>query len=125
MASIGQYLDLLLPPILHCFDDPESRVRYYACESLYNVAKVARQDVLLHFNAVFEGLCKLFADGDPDVKNGANLLDRLVKDIVTEADIFDVERFIPILKVRPIRVAGFLSCLLGCWLADWVRGIGL
>ena len=100
MASIQPYLDLLLPPILHCFDDPESRVRYYACESLYNVAKVARQDVLLHFNTVFEGLCKLFADGDPDVKNGANLLDRLVKDIVTESDIFDVEKFIPILKVR-------------------------
>ena len=100
MASIQPYLDLLLPPILHCFDDPESRVRYYACESLYNVAKVARQDVLLHFNTVFEGLCKLFADGDPDVKNGANLLDRLVKDIVTESDIFDVEKFIPILKVH-------------------------
>ena len=24
------YLDKLLPPVLHCFDDPESRVRYYA-----------------------------------------------------------------------------------------------
>jgi hypothetical protein len=34
------------------------------------------------------------------VKNGANLLDRLIKDIVTESDIFDVEKFIPILKVR-------------------------
>ncbi|GAB5037812.1 vac14 family protein [Nannochloropsis oceanica] len=49
MDSIGTYLDLLLPPILHCFDDPESRVRYYACESLYNVAKVARHSILLHF----------------------------------------------------------------------------
>lgn len=34
------YLDALLPPVLHCLDDPESRVRYYACESLYNIAKV-------------------------------------------------------------------------------------
>jgi hypothetical protein len=25
---IKLYLDLLLPPVLHCFDDPESRVRY-------------------------------------------------------------------------------------------------
>ena len=111
MAAIQPYLDLLLPPILHCFDDPESRVRYYACESLYNVAKVARQDVLLHFNTVFEGLCKLFADGDPDVKNGANLLDRLIKDIVTESDIFDVEKFIPILKV-------------GRWVGWWGGGDG-
>lgn len=60
---IKDYLPLLLPPVLHCFDDHESRVRYYACESLYNVAKVARQEVLPHFNAIFEGLCKLFADG--------------------------------------------------------------
>ena len=91
--------------------------------------------MLAHFNAVFEGLCKLFADGmyvcmyvrsyvrlsvktllnrfahlptylptylhtgDPDVKNGANLLDRLIKDIVTESELFDVEKFIPLLKV--------------------------
>lgn len=60
---IKEFLPLLLPPILHCFDDHESRVRYYACESLYNVAKVARQEVLPHFHAIFEGLCKLFADG--------------------------------------------------------------
>ena len=43
-VGIGQatklYLDALLPPVLHCLDDAESRVRYYACESLYNIAKV-------------------------------------------------------------------------------------
>ena len=40
MSDIRLYLDALLPPVLHCFDDPESRVRYYSCESLYNIAKV-------------------------------------------------------------------------------------
>jgi vacuole morphology and inheritance protein 14 len=35
---------------------------------------------------------------DVDVKNGANLLDRLVKDIVTESESFDVEKFIPLLQ---------------------------
>jgi vacuole morphology and inheritance protein 14 len=50
------YLDVLLPPVLHCFDDPESRVRYYACESLYNICKVSRSYMLLHFNMMFEGL---------------------------------------------------------------------
>ena len=33
-----------------------------------------------------------------DVKNGANLLDRLIKDIVTESNCFDVERFVPLLQ---------------------------
>ncbi|CAM9872068.1 unnamed protein product, partial [Choristocarpus tenellus] len=40
MQATKLYLDALLPPVLHCLDDPESRVRYYACESLYNIAKV-------------------------------------------------------------------------------------
>ena len=50
------------------------------------------------FNVIFDGLCKLFAHVDVDVKNGANLLDRLIKDIVTESDTFDVEGFIPLLS---------------------------
>lgn len=98
MQDIRLYLDALLPPVLHCLDDPESRVRYYSCESLYNIAKVARGHILRYFNQIFDGLCKLFADVDIDVKNGANLLDRLVKDVVTESDSFDVERFIPLLQ---------------------------
>ena len=86
MGNTRQHLEGLLFPVLHCFDDPESRVRYYACESLYNIAKVARGNVLRYFNPIFDGLTKLFADVDVDVKNGANLLDRLIKDIVTESE---------------------------------------
>lgn len=40
------------------------------------------------------------ADPDVNVKNGANLLDRLIKDIVTESEGFDIERFIPLLEER-------------------------
>lgn len=32
----------IVPPVLAAFTDPDSRVRYYACEALYNIAKVAR-----------------------------------------------------------------------------------
>lgn len=59
MHEAHLYLDKLLPPVLHCFDDPESRVRYYACESLYNIAKVARGHILQYFNKIFDGLCKV------------------------------------------------------------------
>jgi len=130
---VAHFLDLLLKPVLQCFDDPESRVRYYACESLYNIAKVARGAIFQStlqtttssssntsttsstnlvtmtngvssssstvsntsssttitskrpFPLIFDGLTKLYADVDVDVKNGANLLDRLIKDIVTES----------------------------------------
>ena len=50
------------------------------------------------FNEIFSGLCKLSADLNMDVKNGANLLDGLIKDIVTESDHFDVESFMPLLQ---------------------------
>jgi len=116
MADIHRYLDALLPPVLHCFDDPESRVRYYACESMYNIAKVARGHILKYFNQIFDGLCKLFADVDVDVKNGANLLDRLVKDIVTESESFDVERFIPLLQKYIRRTNPYIRQLLIGWI---------
>jgi len=113
-----QFLEQLLPPILHCFDDPEARVRYYACESLYNVAKVARQSVLAYFNPIFEGLAKLFADVDVDVKNGANLLDRLIKDIVIEADnpTFQVDNFLPLLQTYIRRTNPYIRQLIVGWI---------
>lgn len=48
-------------------------------------------------------LRQLFSDPNNDVRNGAQLLDRLLKDVVTESDSFDVEKFIPLLRER-IRV---------------------
>ena len=36
----GVYTGDLISPILTCLSDADSRVRYYACESLYNVVKV-------------------------------------------------------------------------------------
>jgi vacuole morphology and inheritance protein 14 len=110
------FLNALLPPVLHCFDDPEARVRYYACESVYNIAKVSRQFILTHFNQIFEGLAKLFADVDVDVKNGANLLDKLVKDIVTETETFHVEQFLPLLQNYIRRTNPYIRQLLVGWI---------
>ncbi|KAI8811897.1 putative vacuole-associated enzyme activator complex component [Cladochytrium replicatum] len=86
--EIGAYIDDIVPPILSCFADPDSHVRYYACESLYNVAKVARSDILKYFNEIFDSLSKLATDPASSVKNGAELLDRLIKDIVSETAIY-------------------------------------
>ena len=116
MSNTRQHLDGLLFPVLHCFDDPESRVRYYACESLYNIAKVARGSILRYFNQIFDGLTKLFADVDVDVKNGANLLDRLVKDIVTESETFHVEHFLPLLTTYIRRTNPYIRQLLVGWI---------
>ena len=57
----------------------DSRVRYYACEALYNVAKVARDGFITFFNDVFDALFRLCADSEPNVQNAAQFLDNLVK----------------------------------------------
>ena len=118
-TETAKFLPSLLPSVLHCFDDPDSRVRFYACESLYNMAKVSRKAILTHFNQIFEGLTKLFADVDVDVKNGANLLDRLMKDVVAEADLetFQVGLFLPILQNYIRRSNPYIRQLIVGWIA--------
>lgn len=96
----GQYIDELLLPILACFTDSDSRVRYYACESLYNVVKIARGAVLRHFADIFSTLSKLAADPEQTVKNASEHLDRLMKDIVSENPSFDMVVFMLLLRDR-------------------------
>ncbi|KAF1848246.1 ARM repeat-containing protein [Cucurbitaria berberidis CBS 394.84] len=83
--EVARYLEEIVPPVLACFGDQDARVRYYACESMYNIAKVAKGEILVYFNQVFDALCKMAADSELSVKNGAELLDRLIKDIVSES----------------------------------------
>ncbi|EME81438.1 uncharacterized protein MYCFIDRAFT_38680 [Pseudocercospora fijiensis CIRAD86] len=84
-SEVARYLKDIVPPVLACFSDQDARVRYYACESMYNIAKVAKGEILVYFNDVFDALSKLAADTELSVKNGAELLDRLIKDIVSES----------------------------------------
>eukprot|EP00494_Astrolonche_serrata_P024372 UN24630 len=99
MKNLSKYLSIIVPPVIELLGDSEARVRYYTCESLYNITKVARGDMLRYFNEIFNGLCTLYMDqDDPEVRNGAQLLDRLMKDVVAETDTFDVNKFIPTLQ---------------------------
>lgn len=138
--DVARYLRDIVPPVLACFSDQDARVRYYACESMYNIAKVAKGEILIYFNDVFDALCKLAADTELSVKNGAELLDRLVKDIVAESaasyvsildnDIdpnnedpfaeqptaFSLARFIPLLRERIFVINPFTRTFLVSWI---------
>ena len=57
--GVARYLKDIVPPVLACFTDQDARVRYYACESMYNIAKVAKGEILLFFNDIFDALCKV------------------------------------------------------------------
>ncbi|KAF8338758.1 vacuolar protein 14 C-terminal Fig4p binding-domain-containing protein [Cantharellus anzutake] len=84
-VEISPFMEKFIDPLLKCFSDSESRIRYFACESMYNIAKVSKGEILVYFNQVFDALSKLAADSELSVKNGAELLDRLLKDIVAES----------------------------------------
>jgi vacuole morphology and inheritance protein 14 len=161
LQDLARYLDVIVPPVLACFTDQDARVRYYACESMYNIAKVAKGEVLPYFNDIFDALCKvcsqvsdldllaynrqLGADSELSVKNGAELLDRLVKDIVSESaanyvsilhtsedsatddketpddsidlpTAFSLARFIPLLKERIFVINPFTRTFLVGWI---------
>ncbi|ONM05998.1 Protein VAC14-like protein [Zea mays] len=64
------------------------------------IKKVVRGDFIIYFNKIFDALCKLSADSDANVQSAAHLLDRLVKDIITESDQFSIEEFMPLLRER-------------------------
>ncbi|KAJ2850005.1 hypothetical protein IWW36_002233 [Coemansia brasiliensis] len=82
--NIRPFLPHMVPPMVSALSDGESKVRYFACESLYNVAKVSRGNILRWFNDIFDGLARVTADSVKTVKDGADYLDRLIKDIVAE-----------------------------------------
>ena len=55
-SKTGGFTGDLINPILTCLSDADSRVRYYACESLYNVVKVLPlPSPTLRFNCVPPG----------------------------------------------------------------------
>lgn len=132
------HLPELVQPVLTCFEDQDARVRYYACESLYNISKVARGAVLVFFNNIFDGLCKvrttplplshkcdhlilhlpptqLSSDSDANVRYGAELLDRLMKDVVSENPHFDIDNFIFLLRSRIYTKDGYARQFLVSW----------
>ncbi|XP_076470897.1 protein VAC14 homolog [Babylonia areolata] len=90
----------LILPALACCQDPDSSVQFQACETLFNIIKVLRSTALPFFNELFEALCKLMTHPNEEVRNGAAILDRLLKDIVSESSSFNLVSFVPILRER-------------------------
>ena len=74
-----EYLGKVVPPVLSSLVDQDARVRYYACEALYNIAKVARDDFMPHFPDTFDALFRLCADIDSAVHQATTFLDNLMK----------------------------------------------
>ncbi|GMR54020.1 hypothetical protein PMAYCL1PPCAC_24215, partial [Pristionchus mayeri] len=98
--NAGPYTRFLIEPVLTCFNDPDLQVRYYACESLYNIIKICKVHSLEMFDQLFDVLWKLAADTDQNVRSGAELLDRLLMDIVVSKEDFDVANLMSLIRDR-------------------------
>lgn len=79
-----QFANKIIPAMLPFFYDPNDLVRFYSCESLYNIAKILKGEILKYFNEVFDILCLVTVDPINNVRGAASILDRLMKDIVIE-----------------------------------------
>eukprot|EP00933_Yihiella_yeosuensis_P023856 TRINITY_DN18539_c0_g1_i1.p1 TRINITY_DN18539_c0_g1~~TRINITY_DN18539_c0_g1_i1.p1 ORF type:complete len:854 (+),score=155.56 TRINITY_DN18539_c0_g1_i1:94-2562(+) len=122
--QVHLFLPQLLGPVLQLLQDQgDPRVRYFACEVAYNICKVAGDSVLPHFDKIFNGLCRLRADPVDNIKNAAAVLDRVMKDIVTQnASKFGIATFAVLMaerlkntnpNIRQLMLA-WIQCLLAC-----------
>lgn len=51
--NIAPFLDQIVEPIIDSLSHTDSKVRYFACESAYNVAKVAKGEILVGLHRFF------------------------------------------------------------------------
>ncbi|KAJ5066940.1 tax1 binding protein-related [Anaeramoeba ignava] len=100
---IQLYQGPILESVINCFDDPEPSIRYFACETLYNVAHVSRGFILIFIRDIFSAICKLIDDKDSNVRKVAHLVDTHLKDIVTEnssSPNFRIDELVQILSSK-------------------------
>lgn len=63
---------------------------------------------------------QLADDTDGNVRNGSELLDRLMKDIVTESALFNIPAFIPLLRERIYTKKPFCRRFITSWVRVYV-----
>ncbi|XP_055618469.1 protein VAC14 homolog [Toxorhynchites rutilus septentrionalis] len=112
------FIDEIVNPALNCLMDTDTRVRYFASESIYNVVKVSRGSIIPMFPSLFTSLSRLVTDPDQNVKTGSELLDRLLKDIVIEsASCFDLDAFMPLVRERIMAKNSFARQFIISWIS--------
>ena len=84
-------------------DDQDSQVRFYTCEALFNILKLANTGCLALFEDIFDKITKLSADTDPEMKNALEAIDKVLKNIIEMTDkSFDVLIIIKLIRDRAL-----------------------
>lgn len=113
--DLNEYVDEFIKTALPFFSDQDATVRYYTCESLYNIFKKAQQGVVRCFPDIFNGICKICCDVDEDVKQTSQFINRLIRDIVVEENI-SAELVINLIASRMNITNAHLRLLLISWI---------
>eukprot|EP00210_Caulerpa_lentillifera_P003830 g3658.t1 len=95
------FLGQIIMPVAASLNDQDPRVRYYACEAMYNIAKATQEEFISNqelFLEVFSALFNLYGDVDGNVQNAAQHLDEVLQTIVTSSSKFDVKELMLLLR---------------------------
>ncbi|XP_037085978.1 protein VAC14 homolog [Pollicipes pollicipes] len=115
--AVSPYAASMIDTILACFvKSHESRLRYYGCEALFNVCKSVRSATMPSFNRVWCAMAQLKTDPDLNVRSGADMLDRLMNDLVVECPSFDLPSLMPHLRDRVYTDERIVRQLIITWL---------
>lgn len=85
--------------------------------------KICRSSSLEHFGDLFDVLWKLSSDTDQNVRSGAELLDRLIKEIVIATPTFDIEHLMVLIKERIYTLNSSNRRFIISWVRDFVEKI--
>jgi hypothetical protein len=89
LGSRGQLsAEVLMNALERCtilISDDDPKVRFAACEAIFNIVKSYRGRTLGTFNLIFQGLAKLMGDSDMENRQIAPVLDRMLKEVVLES----------------------------------------
>ncbi|KAA6353777.1 MAG: putative protein VAC14, partial [Streblomastix strix] len=86
----------LFPPQIDALRDMDPRVRFYACESLFNTIKAAQETSMIFFSQLFPAFVKLSADTDEMVRSACDMVTKALKEIVVAyPQCLDALNFIP------------------------------
>lgn len=116
-AVLPQFLLRVVRSVVERLKDNNNRVRYYACEAMFNIAKACGPAVLTHFAEIFEPVCSLHADPDCESTRGAKTLDGQLRCIAEESpNKFPLAQFIEVLENRIQSKNHQLQMLLLSWI---------
>lgn len=107
----------ILEICLKMVDDEEPRVRYCACESVFNIVKGSGARCIPLFPTVFDFLSKVSADTEVDIRQTGPILDRTLREIV--ADHFSQSKtdsnIVPTVETHLVYPSAFVKQLSISW----------